>query len=158
MEYSDDAAAEVDSVVKDAETLLSARFGGTPVLSDPEVLTGQSNALVVRVRVATNPFMQERTVVVKQIPTMTEGVDPADCQTCDQVRVGVCPVLAEERLPVQVTSPDSYTPEPSSSEGVQETCSFTVNPKIATPHVATASTSLLGSGNHVLADLGKRLT
>ena len=77
MEYSDDAAAEVDSVVKDAETLLSARFGGTPVLSDPEVLTGQSNALVVRVRVATNPFMQERTVVVKQIPTMTEGIDPA---------------------------------------------------------------------------------
>lgn len=77
MEYTDEDAISVDGVVADAVELLSTRFGGTPVLSDPEVLSGQSDALVVRMRVASNPFMQERSVVVKQIPKTADGVDPA---------------------------------------------------------------------------------
>ncbi|MDO5029142.1 MAG: phosphotransferase [Corynebacterium sp.] len=77
MEYSDDDEKAVQQVVADAEQLLSARFGGKPNLSEPEILAGQSNALVVRVRVGSNPFMQERTAVVKQMPAASEGIDPA---------------------------------------------------------------------------------
>nr|WP_120492465.1 phosphotransferase [Corynebacterium lactis] len=78
MTYADDVTEEaVADVIAGAEELISARFGGKPVLSDPEVLGGQSNALVVRLRVGVNPFLPHRSIVVKRIPSMGEGTEPA---------------------------------------------------------------------------------
>ncbi|KQB85853.1 phosphotransferase family protein [Corynebacterium lowii] len=51
-----------------AEALLSKRFGGTQRCTDAELLTGGGNAVVQRVRLSPNPFLQERTAVVKYIP------------------------------------------------------------------------------------------
>lgn len=58
----------IDNVLETASELLGARFGGQPELYDPEDLGGMSTALVIRVRVAPNPFLQHRSVVVKQLP------------------------------------------------------------------------------------------
>lgn len=58
----------VEATMEAARQLLAARFGGTPELSNPENLGGDSSALVLRCRVAPNPFLHERTVVIKQLP------------------------------------------------------------------------------------------
>ena len=47
-----------------AEALLSKRFGGTQRCSDAELLLGGGNAVVQRVRLSPNPFLQERSAVV----------------------------------------------------------------------------------------------
>ncbi|MEJ4112435.1 phosphotransferase family protein [Corynebacterium kroppenstedtii] len=67
-----------DAAIRAASDLLGNRLGGQPHLSDPEVLGGSGAALVVRARVATNPFVHERTVIIKQLPPEAlNGPDPA---------------------------------------------------------------------------------
>ena len=72
MDNHDEEITVTESAVTDAihnaEVLLSQRFGGTAVLTEPEVLGGQSRALVLRVKVMPNPFLQMRTVIIKQLP------------------------------------------------------------------------------------------
>lgn len=57
-----------DDALECAAHLLGSRFGGTPDLTHPENLGGSGESLVLRVKVAPNPFLQERTVVIKQLP------------------------------------------------------------------------------------------
>lgn len=64
----------IDDVLDTATELLGARFGGMPELYDPEDLGGMSSALVIRVRVAPNPFLQHRSIVVKQLPATGDAV------------------------------------------------------------------------------------
>ena len=67
-----------DAVMSAASDLLGNRLGGQPHLSDPEDLGGSGSALVLRARVATNPFLHERTVIIKQLPPESlSGPDPA---------------------------------------------------------------------------------
>lgn len=60
-----------------AEALLSKRFGGTQRCSDAELLLGGGNAVVQRVRLSPNPFLQERSAVVKYIPVTDDALDDA---------------------------------------------------------------------------------
>ncbi|MDY5785554.1 phosphotransferase [Corynebacterium sp.] len=55
-------------VITAAEDILTRRYGGTQKLLDATRLTGSGFAEVYRARVATNPFLQHRSVVVKQSP------------------------------------------------------------------------------------------
>ncbi|MEJ5927165.1 phosphotransferase [Corynebacterium sp. H128] len=64
-------------IIELAAELLSRRFGGTQVLTDPEVLSGSGSARVIRVRVGTSPFLEERTVVVKFVPASEDAIDDA---------------------------------------------------------------------------------
>ncbi|MBV7295370.1 phosphotransferase [Corynebacterium sp. TAE3-ERU12] len=71
-------AISVDDILHSAQELLAARFGGRQKLSDPEDLGGSGESVVLRFRLATNPFLPERSVVVKQLPTAaTTGFEPA---------------------------------------------------------------------------------
>lgn len=63
----------IDDALDSAMHLLGNRFGGTPELTHPENLGGSGDSLVVRVKVSPNPFLQERTVVIKQLPPVTTG-------------------------------------------------------------------------------------
>ncbi|HIW96487.1 MAG TPA: aminoglycoside phosphotransferase family protein [Candidatus Corynebacterium gallistercoris] len=63
----------VESTVEAATHLLATRFGGSPELTHPEDLGGSGAALVLRCKVAPNPFLQERTVVIKQLPQSGPG-------------------------------------------------------------------------------------
>lgn len=63
----------VESTVEAAKHLLATRFGGSPELTHPEDLGGSGAALVLRCKVAPNPFLQERTVVIKKLPNSTPG-------------------------------------------------------------------------------------
>ncbi|WP_448850843.1 phosphotransferase [Corynebacterium sp. 335C] len=75
---ADATDADVPALLDDAADLLASRFGGRPELGDPEDLGGSGDALVLRVRVAPNPFLPERSVVVKQLaPAAAQGVEPA---------------------------------------------------------------------------------
>lgn len=70
-----------ESTLAAATHLLANRFGGTPELSQPEDLGGSGSALVLRCKVAPNPFLQERSVVIKHMPPHEDtpvGVDSAD--------------------------------------------------------------------------------
>lgn len=60
-----------------AEALLSKRFGGTQRFVDAELLTGGGNAVVHRAKLSPNPFLQERSVVVKYIPVTDDALDDA---------------------------------------------------------------------------------
>ncbi|WP_082422151.1 phosphotransferase family protein [Corynebacterium oculi] len=60
-----------------AEALLSKRFGGTQRCVDAELLTGGGNAVVHRVKLSPNPFLQERSAVVKYIPVTDDALDDA---------------------------------------------------------------------------------
>ncbi|AGP30851.1 phosphotransferase [Corynebacterium terpenotabidum] len=62
----------IDTVLDRAAHLLGRRFGGTPELTQPENLGGSSDSLVLRAKVTPNPFLQERSVVIKQL----SSVDP----------------------------------------------------------------------------------
>ncbi|WP_426721843.1 phosphotransferase family protein [Corynebacterium auriscanis] len=66
----------VEATMDAARHLLAARFGGTPELSMPEDLGGDGPALVLRCRVTPNPFLHERTVVIKQLPPANAGTAP----------------------------------------------------------------------------------
>ena len=58
-------AGDHDRVVALAEELLTRRHGATVRLADPVDLGGSTRSLVVRVRVAENPFSLPRTLVLK---------------------------------------------------------------------------------------------
>ncbi|WP_152821322.1 MULTISPECIES: phosphotransferase [unclassified Corynebacterium] len=60
-----------------AEALLSKRFGGTQRCTGAELLTGGGNAVVHRVKLSPNPFLQERSAVVKYIPVTDDALDDA---------------------------------------------------------------------------------
>lgn len=62
-----------DDAIESATHLMGSRFGGTPELTHPENLGGSGDSLVIRVKVSPNPFLQERTVVIKQLPPVTSG-------------------------------------------------------------------------------------
>ena len=66
-------ALSVAAVGESAQRVLAARFGGSPELSNPENLGGNGSSLVLRARVGHNDFLQERTVVDKQLPTEPSG-------------------------------------------------------------------------------------
>lgn len=63
----------IDTVLERAAHLLGRRFGGTPELTHPEDLGGSSDSLVLRAKVTPNPFLQERSLVIKQLPAVAEG-------------------------------------------------------------------------------------
>ena len=63
----------VESTVEAATHVLATRFGGTPELSDPQDLGGSGSSMVLRCRISAEPFLQERTVVIKQLPRESES-------------------------------------------------------------------------------------
>lgn len=68
----------VDAALSAAADLIANRFGGRPEFTEPDVLAGSGAALVVRAKVTHNPFLQERSVIIKQLPEeATAGQDPA---------------------------------------------------------------------------------
>lgn len=71
------ALGEPVATVRAAEQLLSARLGAPVELGDAEDLGGSGRSVVLRVRVARNPFSLPRTLVVKRAATADPG-DAAD--------------------------------------------------------------------------------
>ena len=61
-----------EQLVSIAEDLLSHRFGGSQRLEDVEVLAGSGESTVLRARVASQPFLQYRTVALKFVPMIGE--------------------------------------------------------------------------------------
>ena len=67
-----------EAVVAAAADILAQRLGGKPELTEPINLGGPSEASVYRVRVAPNPFFDDRTLIIKQLPPSAgDGGDPA---------------------------------------------------------------------------------
>lgn len=92
----------IDSALEGATQLLASRFGGNPELTHPEDLGGSGESLVVRVRVTPNPFLQERTVVIKQLPPVAEGKDDSEATGAlirEVVAYQYTNTLAEENRP-----------------------------------------------------------
>ncbi|MGO1949815.1 MAG: phosphotransferase [Mycobacteriaceae bacterium] len=90
----------IDSALESATHLLASRFGGTPELTHPEDLGGSGESLVVRVRVTPNPFLQERSVVIKQLPPLEGGEDEATAALVREVvAYQYTNTLAEENRP-----------------------------------------------------------
>ncbi len=79
----------IESAVTAAEELLAQRFGGSPELTHPEDLGGNGPAQVVRARIAPNPFMQERSIVIKQLPPRRggAGTDSSSTREADAMAV-----------------------------------------------------------------------
>ena len=84
---ADVAAADVAATMRVAEALLTARMGAAVELADPEDLGGSDRSVVLRVRVARNPFSLPRTLVIKHstVPAPAGAIDPfareaASCQ------------------------------------------------------------------------------
>src|SRR5699024_986493 len=61
------------------QDLLSRRFGGQQKLSEIERLSGSGHAIVLRARVASSPFLQQRTVVLKHNPPTEHAIDDVAC-------------------------------------------------------------------------------
>lgn len=68
---------ERDAVISTAESILTRRYGGAQKLSEVSTLSGSGVAAVYRAKVATNPFLQHRTVVVKHSPETGNVLDDA---------------------------------------------------------------------------------
>lgn len=66
-----------DEIVAVAADILTRRYGGTQKLSAAERLGGSGSAHVYRVKVASNPFFPQRTVVVKHAPATGSTLDDA---------------------------------------------------------------------------------
>lgn len=66
-----------DAVIAVAEDILTRRYGGTQKLGDVARLSGSGVAAVYRAKVATNPFLQHRSVVVKHAPKTGFPLDDA---------------------------------------------------------------------------------
>lgn len=64
-------------IIELAEGLLSRRFGGAQELTEVKRLSGSGTATVLRARVATQPFLQQRSVVVKYVPETGDLLDDA---------------------------------------------------------------------------------
>ncbi len=67
----------IDAIVEIAEELLSKRFGGSQRLSEVQQLGGSGSAVVLRARVASSPFLQQRSVILKYIPVTGTTLDDA---------------------------------------------------------------------------------
>jgi len=68
---------EQDNVIALAEDILTRRYGGTQRLTDATRLPGSGFSGVYRARVAANPFLQHRSVVVKQSPETGDVLEDA---------------------------------------------------------------------------------
>ncbi|WP_018295614.1 phosphotransferase family protein [Corynebacterium lubricantis] len=66
-----------EEIVNVAEDLLTRRYGGGQKLHDVTPLSGSGNANVSRARVANNPFLPHRTVVLKHSPITGDKVEDA---------------------------------------------------------------------------------
>ncbi|MFZ2176858.1 MAG: kinase [Rhodococcus sp. (in: high G+C Gram-positive bacteria)] len=66
-------ADPVSEVVAAAEKLLTRRTGAPVTLVDPVDLGGSGRTIVLRVRVAENPFSLPRTLVIKQVREASRG-------------------------------------------------------------------------------------
>ncbi len=66
-------ADPVSEVVAAAEQLLTRRTGAPVTLVDPVDLGGSGRTVVLRVRVAENPFSLPRTLVIKQVRDNFQG-------------------------------------------------------------------------------------
>ncbi|GAB3944085.1 phosphotransferase family protein [Corynebacterium tapiri] len=66
-----------DEIVSHAQELLTRRFGGAQRLTDVQQLRGSGNAIVLRAKVPAQPFLTERTVVIKHIPESEDALDVA---------------------------------------------------------------------------------
>ncbi len=66
-----------DAVIRAAEGVLTQRYGGMQQLVDVVRLNGSGVAGVYRAKVAPNPFLQHRTVVVKHAPETGYAFDDA---------------------------------------------------------------------------------
>ena len=64
-------------IVDIAEDLLSRRFGGSQQLTDITQLSGSGSAVVLRARVASSPFLTQRSVILKFIPETGDALDDA---------------------------------------------------------------------------------
>lgn len=68
---------EHNPVIAAAEDILTRRYGGEQRLVDAAVLPGSGPAAVYRAKVASNPFVQHRSVVVKYSPETGDPVEDA---------------------------------------------------------------------------------
>lgn len=66
-----------DEIIAIAEAVLTHRYGGQQQLTEPEVLSGTGGTTVLRLRVANNPFLSYRSVVVKYSPPTDDPIDEA---------------------------------------------------------------------------------
>ena len=66
-----------EEIVEIAQDFSSRRFGGQQKFTDVHVLSGSGNATVLRVRVANQPFLQERSLILKYVPTTGDSYDDA---------------------------------------------------------------------------------
>lgn len=64
-------------IVEIAQDLTSRRFGGQQKFTDVTVLSGSGNATVLRVRVTNQPFLQERSLILKYVPATGDSYDDA---------------------------------------------------------------------------------
>ena len=64
-------------IVDIAEDLLSRRFGGSQQLTDATQLSGSGSAVVLRARVTSSPFLQQRSVILKFVPETGDALDDA---------------------------------------------------------------------------------
>ena len=64
-------------IIAVAEAVLTQRYGGQQHLTEPEELSGASGTVVLRLRVANNPFLSYRSVVVKYSPQTDDPIDDA---------------------------------------------------------------------------------
>ena len=64
-------------IVALAQELLSHRYGGKQHLSEVHRLSGSGPAVVLRARLANQPFLQQRSVVIKYVPGTGDGLDDA---------------------------------------------------------------------------------
>lgn len=64
-------------IVELAQELLSHRYGGKQHLSEVHRLSGSGPAVVLRARLANQPFLQQRSVVIKYAPATGDGLDDA---------------------------------------------------------------------------------
>lgn len=71
------AVPDIEEICRSAERQLARRFGGTQKITGSEELHGTGNSVVLRVRLAANPFLQERSLVVKYIPVTDDELDDA---------------------------------------------------------------------------------
>lgn len=79
-------ADPVSEVVEAAERLLTRRTGAPVTLADPMDLGGSGRSVVLRVRVAANPFSLPRTLVLKKVPPPRgTGLDPRGGAPGDEV-------------------------------------------------------------------------
>ena len=64
-------------IVDTAEDLLSRRFGGAQQLTEVSELSGSGSSVVLRARVVSSPFLQQRSVILKYVPKTGDPIDDA---------------------------------------------------------------------------------